>query len=67
VLGQVLAGSADPAARVDELYLAAYARKPSADERAPLLEYLRNHRNGRAAYEDLFFALLTSTEAITNH
>jgi hypothetical protein len=67
VLGQVLAGSADPAARLDELYLAAYARKPSPEERAPLVEYLRNHRNGRAAYEDLFFALLTSTEAITNH
>jgi hypothetical protein len=67
VLGQVLAASADPAARLDDLYLAAYTRRPTAEERAPLLEYLRNHRNGRAAYEDVFFALLTSTEAITNH
>jgi hypothetical protein len=67
VLGQVLAASADPAARLDDLYLAAYARRPTAEERAPLLEYLRNHRGGRAAYEDVFFALLTSTEAITNH
>jgi hypothetical protein len=67
VLGQVLAASADPAARIDQLFLAAYARTPSAEERAPLVAYLRNHGNGRAAYEDLFFALLTSTEAITNH
>jgi Protein of unknown function (DUF1549)/Protein of unknown function (DUF1553) len=67
VLAQVLAGSADPAARLDDLYLAAYARRPTAEERAPLLEYLRGHRNGRAAYEDIFFALITSTEAITNH
>jgi hypothetical protein len=67
VLAQILAASPDPAARLDDLYLAAYTRRPSAGERAPLLEYLRGHRNARAAYEDVFFALLTSTEAVTNH
>ena len=67
VLGQVLAASADPAARIDDLYLAAYSRRPTAQERAPLVEYVKSQRNGRAAYEDVFFALVTSTEAITNH
>ena len=67
VLAQILAASPDPGARVDDLYLAAYTRRPTAQERAPLLEYLRNQHHARAAYEDLFFALCTSTEAITNH
>jgi hypothetical protein len=67
VVAQVLAANADPAMRLDDLYLAAYARRPTAEERAPLLAYLRSQNNGRAAYEDVFFALLTSTEAITNH
>jgi hypothetical protein len=67
VLAQILEASADPAARLDDLFLAAYTRRPSAEERAPLLAYLRSHRNAKAAYEDVFFALLTSTEAVTNH
>jgi hypothetical protein len=66
VLAQILAASADPEARLDDMFLAAYARRPSAEEKLPLLELLRTHR-GRAAYEDVYFALLTSTEAITNH
>jgi hypothetical protein len=69
--GGVLAGILDsnpkPAARLDDMFLAVYTRHPSADEREPLLEYLRERRNARAAYEDIYFALLTSTEAITNH
>jgi hypothetical protein len=67
VLAQILAASADPSARLDDMFLAAYTRRPSAEERAPLLSYLRNHRNGKGAYEDVFFALVTSTEAVTNH
>lgn len=67
VLADILAASPDPAARIDEMFLAVYTRRPAAEERAPLLQYLRDQRNARAAYEDLFFALLTSTEAITNH
>jgi hypothetical protein len=67
VLAQVLAEQREPAARLDQLFLAAYARPPTTQERAPLLEYLRTQRNARAAWEDVFFALVTSTEAITNH
>jgi hypothetical protein len=67
VLAQVLAEHRDPAARLDDLFLAAYTRKPTPEERAPLLEYLRAQKNARAAWEDVYFALVTSTEAITNH
>jgi uncharacterized protein DUF1549/uncharacterized protein DUF1553 len=67
VLAEVLATRRDPGARLDDLFLAAYTRRPTDKERAPLVEYLRSQHDGRAAYEDVFFALLTSTEAITNH
>jgi hypothetical protein len=67
VLGQILAANHDPAARLDDMFLAVYTRPPSSDERQRLLGFLREQGNGRPAYEDLFFALVTSTEAITNH
>ncbi len=65
VLGRILAASKDPVARLDDLFLAAYTRRPSVDERREFGADLK--LGGRRAYEDLFFALLTSTEAITNH
>ena len=67
VLSNILAASRSPATRVDDMFLAVYTRTPTADEREPLVAHLFAANNARAAYEDLFFALLTSTEAITNH
>jgi hypothetical protein len=67
VLGRILASTRDPAARLDDMFLAVYTRHPTADERHQLLAYLKEQGGARAAYEDLYFALLTSTEAITNH
>jgi hypothetical protein len=32
-----------------------------------LLVFFEGHHQERAAREDIFFALLTSTEAVTNH
>jgi hypothetical protein len=67
VLTQILDASADPAARLEDMFLAVYTRPPRDDERRRLLGYLQEQKNARPAYEDVFFALLTSTEAITNH
>jgi hypothetical protein len=67
VLAQILAARQDPEGRLDDMFLAAYTRQPTADERRRLLAYLRETAGTRAAYEDLYFALVTSTEAITNH
>jgi hypothetical protein len=66
-LAQILEASADPAARLEDMFLSVYTRPPRDDERRRLLAYLHEQKDGRAAYEDVFFALLTSTEAITNH
>jgi hypothetical protein len=46
---------------LEELFLRAYARPPTDAERKRLAP------GDRAGWEDLFFAMLTSTEFITNH
>jgi hypothetical protein len=66
VLGEILRRTRDPQSRLDDMYLAVYTRLPRPEERAFLLEHLRQAED-RRAYEDIYFALLTSTEAITNH
>jgi hypothetical protein len=67
VLDEILAARPDRDARLASMFLAVYSRQPSAGERQRLTGYLRDQSDSRAAYEDVFFALLTSTEAITNH
>jgi hypothetical protein len=62
-LSAILGESRDPSRRLDAMFAAAYARAPTDAERARLLPGLR----GPASYEDLFFALLTSTEFTTCH
>jgi hypothetical protein len=66
-LGDALAASTDPEARLDTLFLAAYARKPRPDESKALLAYVVAQGGTKEAWEDVFFALLTSTEFTTNH
>jgi hypothetical protein len=67
-LDQVLAATPDGAARLRALFLATYARPPTGDETARLLSpRLTAGAGARAPWEDVFFALLTSTEMLTNH
>ncbi len=65
-LARVLTASTDPAVRLRQIYLAAYTRPPTDAEQQRLLPKLAAERGPRA-YEDLFFAMLTSTEMLTNH
>jgi hypothetical protein len=66
VLGEILRGSRDPATRLEQMFLAVYSRRPTSEERTLLAESLRR-ADPRRAFEDIYFALLTSTEAVTNH
>jgi hypothetical protein len=66
-LAKILAASPDVPTRLNELFLAVYGRFPTPDERMRYGEHLAAAPTARARYEDLFFALLTSTEMITNH
>jgi hypothetical protein len=62
-LAGILAASVDPAVRLRRMFLAAYARPPSPAEAARLTPRLRSV----ADHEDVFFALLTSSEMASNH
>lgn len=55
----------DTAAKVEVLFLAAYSRKPSADELAPLVKAV--DAGGAGTLADLFWAMLNSAEFNTNH
>jgi hypothetical protein len=67
VLGAILRLRPDPPSRLDDMMLAAYARPATAEEKTTLLEGLSAGSEDRQGWEDLFFALVTSTEALTNH
>jgi hypothetical protein len=62
-LARILDENPSPAVRLRKMFLATYARPVTAPEEARLLPML----NQRAAYEDLFFAMLTSSEMLTIH
>jgi hypothetical protein len=63
VLRAILDETPDPGRRLDAMFAAAFARAPTAAERARLTPLLV----GPAGYEDVFFAMLTSTEFTTCH
>jgi hypothetical protein len=60
----------DDAGRIEALYLAAYARKPRADEAERMLKYVQGggaKKDKKAALADVFWALLNSSEFMLNH
>jgi Protein of unknown function (DUF1549)/Protein of unknown function (DUF1553) len=69
VLGGILASTKSPAERLEQMFLAVYSRPPTAEEKDLFLPTLMTPQaaRDRRAYEDLFFALITSTESVTNH
>jgi hypothetical protein len=55
---------------LDELFLAAYARRPRADEAAHLLAALGDGGDAaaaKAAWQDVFWAVLNSHEFLFQH
>lgn len=66
-LGRILAREQDPAKRVEELFLCTVSRPPTAKEAAALIEGVRTKGDRAEAYEDIFWALLNSTEFVTRH
>ncbi len=67
----VMASSRAQAVAIDKLYLAALNRRPTPAEKAGISSkiYLRRgfRDSAKAAYEDLFWALLNSNEFLFNH
>ncbi|HZE96254.1 MAG TPA: DUF1553 domain-containing protein [Planctomycetota bacterium] len=67
-IGKLLGDGRDDAAIVDEAYLAALCRPPSAEEKSKLVALLADAKdNRREAVEDLFWGILSSKEFLFNH
>jgi hypothetical protein len=62
VLGRLLEEIDDDGALVDELYLRTLSRPPTKDELKTARLYFRTSKNRTAVAEDLFWALLNSSE-----
>ena len=53
--------------KIEELFLWAFARKPTADQMKLVQEHLAKHANDKkAAYENVIWALLNTKEFIFN-
>ena len=66
VAGRITDRNAPPARAIEKLYLATLARRPTADEQKRLTEFVSKHQDQRAAYGDVLWALLNSSEFALN-
>lgn len=66
-LDRLLAEEAANDAIIDELYLAAFARAPSDEERAQLAAIIEGAEDRRSVLEDVFWSVLNSKEFVFNH
>jgi hypothetical protein len=64
---QWIKNNVTPESRVDELYLACFSRRPTAEERQTSIDYLTAAENQKTATEDLLWTLLNSREFVFNH
>jgi hypothetical protein len=66
VLGEILDSSPSPRAALDQLYLRVLARRPTPEEARVFNRYLtQSGGNPPEAFEDLFWALINSTEFLS--
>ena len=66
-LSRLLKGDPTPAEAIESIYLAALSRRPSAEDRLWMLEYVEGAGDRRAAYQDVLWTLLNSGEFVLNH
>jgi hypothetical protein len=67
VVAKMLEAKRKPDDILDDLFIRAYSRKPSEPERKKLLPLVAAHPSERQPYDDIFWALLNSTEFAFNH
>jgi len=62
------AGSNEPAKVVEQIYLTGLSRRPTAEESRRMVEFVGKHAGGaQAAYSDMLWAILNSSEFVLNH
>lgn len=67
VVAELLKENRKPSDILDELFIRAYSRNPSAPEKEKLLHLVSGQKEPRKAWDDIFWALLNSTEFEFNH
>lgn len=67
VIPNLLKAGEKPPQIIDSLYLRALSRPPSLPEKRKLLALTTGHEKDRKVYDDIFWALLNSTEFAFNH
>jgi hypothetical protein len=66
-VAKLIQRKATPEQSVEELYLAAFARQPTAAERGRVRDYLARQPDLRRGLEDVLWALLNTREFMFNH
>jgi hypothetical protein len=66
-IGRLLASRASDESILEELYLAALGREPTASESAGAIEHVRKAPDPRNGWEDVAWALLNSKEFLLRH
>jgi Protein of unknown function (DUF1549)/Protein of unknown function (DUF1553) len=66
-LAQRISQEMSDEAIVEELFLAAYSRRPRDDESMLLLDYISKNEDRKAALEDVYWSILNSKEFVFSH
>lgn len=66
-LSGIIKKTKNPGERIEWIFLTVLSRPPSDAEKARYLEYVKVSKGADAAYQDLYWVLLNSTEFIFNH
>jgi hypothetical protein len=66
-LGQWLAAKLSDEAIMEQLYLAAYCRLPTNEERSKIREHLSKNPDRRKAWEDVLWAIINTREFLFRH
>ena len=66
-LNRLMEREKDPARRIEELFLLTVSRPPTSREAGALLDRVRKAGESPRVYEDVFWALLNTTEFVTRH
>jgi hypothetical protein len=64
---RLAASDRPPAEVIDELFLAALARKPTADEREKFTAFVARQKSPRDGYARVLWVLINSSEFLLNH
>jgi hypothetical protein len=66
-LATLLAGAGTNTEKLETLYLSTLSRLPRSEEASRMLRYLESKPEARAAFADVYWALLNSSEFRFNH